>query len=469
MVLEGHATGSQRPTSTATLSPGGVARFALPSLAGILFFLTPMAIDGRVNIGIGFASSAAISALSSYLPAIVTTALCVSAVASLLMTSLWRSRLRLNAEDANTEAGELAAIFTVGWPTAIIRLVGATFAVMVVTQLGPTWIVSEETGGVILHDLMQVIFVMFFFAALALPLLTDFGLMELVGTLARPVFRRLFRLPGRASIDAVASWLGSATVGVLITITQYESGFYTAREAAVIATSFSVVSLAFAVVIINFVGLGGLFIPFYATVVVGGMLAAIVLPRIPPLSRKADTYRHGEGRKAERKPESAGVLSWGLQLAVSRAHRAPPPASFLRRSTLHLFDIWFGLQPLVMVIGTISLATAHYTPVFRWLSFPFVPFLELLRLPESVAAAPTMLVGFADQFLPVILGQAIDSEVTRFVVACTAVTQLIYMSEVGALLLRSRLPLNLVDLFVIFLLRTAITVPVSAVAAHLLF
>ena len=98
-----------------------------------------------------------------------------------------------------------------------------------------------------------------------------------------------------------------------------------------------------------------------------------------------------------------------------------------------------------------------------------MPFAELLRLPDAAAAAPALLVGFADQFLPVILGQGIESEVTRFVIACASVTQLVYMSEVGAYLLKSRLPVGLLDLFVVFLLRTVITVPVCAVIGHLLF
>ena len=53
--------------------------------------------------------------------------------------------------------------------------------------------------------------------------------------------------------------------------------------------------------------------------------------------------------------------------------------------------------------------------------------------------------------------------------ACTSVNHLIYMSEVGVLLLRSPLPLKLGDLVAIFLLRTVITLPVTAVVAHYLF
>ncbi|MCV5689604.1 hypothetical protein OFN32_35890, partial [Escherichia coli] len=85
--------------------------------------------------------------------------------------------------------------------------------------------------------------------------------------------------------------------------------------------------------------------------------------------------------------------------------------------------------------------------------------LELLQIPEAVQASQTIVVGFADMFIPAILAASIDNEMTRFVIAAMSVTQLIYMSEVGALLLGSKIPVNIVELFVIFILRTLITLP----------
>lgn len=74
--------------------------------------------------------------------------------------------------------------------------------------------------------------------------------------------RPVFRLPGRSSIDCVASWLGDGTIGVLLTSKQYEEGYYTKREAAIIGTTFSVVSITFSLVVISQVNLGHMFVPF---------------------------------------------------------------------------------------------------------------------------------------------------------------------------------------------------------------
>ena len=52
---------------------------------------------------------------------------------------------------------------------------------------------------------------------------------------------------------------------------------------------------------------------------------------------------------------------------------------------------------------------------------------------------------------------------TRFVIISVAITQLIYMSEVGVLILKTRIPLNFINLVTLFVLRTIIALPVIVV------
>ena len=130
----------------------------------------------------------------------------------------------------------------------------------------------------------------------------------------------------------------------------------------------------------------------------------------------------------------------------------------------------FAIIPVVMAIGTAALMIAEYTPLFDYLGMPFRPLLTWLQIPDATAASKTIVVGFADMFIPSILASdSITSEVTRFVIAALSVTQLIYLSEVGALLIGSKIPVNLVELFAIFILRTLVSLPVIAGMAHLFF
>jgi nucleoside recognition membrane protein YjiH len=433
--------------------------FLIPSLLGVLLFLTPIVYDGKVTIGLGVMADALKTSLSAWLPAIATGLLLFSAALGLLGSAFKPRWL--------TQRHALNELFNLHPLWLGLRVLGAVFAAMTFWQFGPEWIWNANTGGVVLKDLAPVLITFFLVAGLILPLLTDFGLMEFCGTLVRNVFRKIFGLPGRSAIDAIASWLGSGTVGVLITAQQYQKGFYSAREAAVIATNFSVASIAFSLLITSFMKLDHLFVPFYLTVVVAGLAAAIITPRIPPLSWKKDDYVAGVGKQIkEDVPNGNSLLSWGVLQAVNRANNNPSPAQMVKVGVHNVVDIWLGLLPLVMAIGTLSLAIAEYTPIFNWLSYPLVPLLELLQLPEAAKAAPAMLVGFADMFLPAVLGKGIESELTRFVVACVSLTQLIYMSEVGVLIIKAKLPLNLLELFAIFIIRTLITLPIITLMAH---
>ena len=433
--------------------------FLIPSLLGVLLFLTPIVYEEKVTIGLGVMADALKAMVSDQLPAIATALLLFSAALGLL-GSLLKPRWL-------TERRALNDLFVLHPLWLGLRVLGALFAAMTFWQFGPEWIWNANTGGVVLKDLAPVLITFFLVAGLILPLLTDYGLMEFCGTLVRNVFRKVFGLPGRSAIDAIASWLGSGTVGVLITAQQYQKGFYSAREAAVIATNFSIASIAFSLLITSFMKLDHLFVPFYLTVVVAGLAAAIITPRNPPRSWKKDDYVAGVGKQIrEDVPAGTSLLRWGLLQAVRRANANPSPAQMVKIGVHNVVDIWLGLLPLVMAIGTVSLAIAEFTPIFNWLSYPFVPLLELLQLPEAAKAAPAMLVGFADMFLPAVLGKGIESELTRFVVACVSLTQLIYMSEVGVLIIKAKLPLNLLELFAIFIIRTLITLPIIALMAH---
>src|SRR5690625_6363526 len=101
---------------------------------------------------------------------------------------------------------------------------------MVFFRLGPEAIHGEATGQELLDGLLHVLFSVFLFAGLFLPLLMNFGLLELFGTMMTKIMRPLFKLPGRSSIDSLASWIGDGTIGVLLTSKQYEDGYYTDRK-----------------------------------------------------------------------------------------------------------------------------------------------------------------------------------------------------------------------------------------------
>ncbi|WP_088104496.1 YjiH family protein [Halalkalibacter urbisdiaboli] len=433
--------------------------FIIPSLIGIFLFMTPLSMDGEITIPVAFLAGIVQEFFGDTLPYILTGLLFISAV--LAVVSLVNRDLM--------KGPFLTALFAVhpGW--VIIRVIGFVLAAMTLFKIGPEAIWSDYTGGLLLYDLLPILFSVFLFAGFFLPLLMNFGLMELFGSLLNKVMRPLFRLPGRSSIDCVASWMGDGTVGVLLTNKQYEDGFYTKREAAVIGTTFSVVSITFSIVVLAQLELQHLFFQYYLTIVIAGFVAAVICPRIPPLSRKADIYINGSQQTAEMKKPTLSPFKWGMQQALHRATMNNGFTETVKGGVKNVLDMWLAVIPIVMALGTIAVVIAENTPVFQILGAPFVPLLQVMQVPEAAEAAQTMVIGFADMFLPAIIGSGIESEFTRFVIAAVSVTQLIYMSEIGGLLLGSKIPVKFLDLVLIFIQRTLITLPVVVLMAHILF
>lgn len=437
-------------------------KFIIPSLIGVLLFMVPVSYEGEVSIPIAVLSSIVKSTIGTYIPLAVTILVAVVGALSLIL-KLAKPKFVMNSHLLKT-LFDIKPIWVAG------RVFGAIFVVLAYLGIGPEIISSEVTGGLILFDLLPTLLIVFCFAGLLLPLLLNFGLLEFCGALLTKIMRPLFNLPGRSSIDCITSWLGDGTIGVLLTSKQYEEGFYSKREACVVSTTFSVVSLTFSFVIISQVELSHMFIPFYLTVTLAGVVAAIILPRTWPLKRIEDTYYNGrKPQNNETVPEGFTSFTFGVDEAVKKAKSQDGITAFFKEGLSNVLDMWVGVLPIVMAMGTFALILAEFTPIFQWLGAPFIPLLSLLGVPEAQAASQTMIVGFADMFLPSVMASKITSDMTRFIVACVSVTQLIYLSEVGSVILGSKIPLKLKDLFVIFLMRTLITLPIIALIAHMLF
>ena len=154
---------------------------------------------------------------------------------------------------------------------------------------------------------------------------------------------------------------------------------------------------------------------------------------------------------------------------IDRAARADTPINIAWEAWYTAVGLSANVVGASMAIATTSLILVHHTDIFAWLSYPLYLVVELSGLPDARVAATGFLVGFFDMFAPALLAVKLESEISRFVIAGVAVSQIIYMSDLGVLLLRSGLPLNLARLFVIFLLRTAIVFPIFLISARLIF
>lgn len=448
---------------------GSLAGFLVPSIVGIILFMIPVQYDGSWTIVVKIVADMISNAIGDYLPGLCVGIVTLSAILGVIF---------LGKPNFIATYPIVANTFSTTAIWVVIRIVGAIFIWL--TFLGVDadnpdstigLITSGDNGGFVLHDLLSVLVVIFFLAGLLLPLLLDFGLLEFIGALLTKIMRPLFTIPGRAAVDCITSWIGDGTLGVMLTANQYEGGYYSKREAAIISTTFSAVSITFSIVVLAQVDLMEYFGLYYLLICAIGVACALVLPRIPPLSLKKDEYLVEGKAMGETLPEGYTTsFQYGIALARQRVGEHRGFEQFMEGAFKNAAGMWFGVLPVVMCIGTLALVLANHTTIFDTLGLPFLPLLQMLDVPQAEAVSKTMIVGFTDMFTPSVLAAGtITSPMAKFIVAVISVTQLIYLSEVGGLILGSKIPVNLAELFILFLERTIISLLIAAPVAHMFF
>ncbi|MCH4886398.1 YjiH family protein [Acidaminobacter sp. JC074] len=435
-------------------------KFIIPSLLGLIIFLFPIKnANGGYTLIIGALCQGFQDSLGVWNTYITGAFIVVSALVTTYVF-IFKPKFK--------EHGFLEETFNAGALNTVGRLVGAALFFMVLFGVGPEFVLNENIGPVI-FDLLFVIGIWLIPSVILLPLMVEFGLMEFIGTLVNKFTRPLFKLPGRATVDLLTSWVGMVELGLVITNDQYTKGNYTKREAAIIASCFTATGVAFWLVCGEILGLSEYFLQFYIAIFVAGFASVVVMSRIPPLSKLADTYYvENKNRLEDEIPSSKKRLSYAFELGVRKAQTAPSIKDMLKGSFLLITSLFVTLIPIVMTIGVFALILTEYTPIFDIISIPFKYYLQLLQVPEAAAAAPATIVGFTDMFVPILISSTIVSAKTRFIIGVLALTQIVFMSEMGAYVLISKIPLKFKDLAIIFVTKTIILLPIITLLATLM-
>lgn len=433
-------------------------RFLIPSLAGVILFLVPITYDGDPTLVVNLIIKATKAAMGSMLLPFVIAVLGFSALCS---TAAYMKK--------DLFTGYWGRLFNVGPINLGIRILSFILSILVYFQIGPEFIWSKNTGGMMLNDVVANLIPFFLWAGMLLPLLTEFGLMEFIGTLLMPIMRPIFKIPGCSAVNCAVAWVGSGTMGIVLTNKIYEDGYYTRREAVAIATGYAVPSIAIVFLLTSFLNMSPYFPIIYVTVISVALLVNIILARIPPIARMGAEYAPEAPARdmSETTPEGYSKMGYALKSASERGGEKKENLIF---SGLKITgDIWFTLEPIVLFIGTVGTIIVEYTDIVKYLALPLEGLLSLLNLPEAALAGQSIFLGGVDVFLPFVVGSGIESELTKFVISVVCTMQIIFLTETGPLLLKLKLGLKFWHLLVIWLLRTVLGILLATPVAYMLF
>lgn len=435
-----------------------ILKFAIPSIFGVLLFLVPFSIGGEPTLIINLIINKTKALLGVALVPAVIVILCISAICSLI-----------GHFKPSAFKGMWAGFFCAKTSDCVVRIFAAVIGILIYFKVGPEFIWSSATGGMMMSDVVANLVPFFFWCGIAMPLLTEFGMMEFIGNLMRPIMRPLYQVPGRSAVNAAVAWVGSGTMGIILTDQEYRAGYYTKKESVIVSTGFAIPSIAIVALLCSFLDLSSIFPQIYLTAIAIGLIAQLILVRIPPISRKSDTYCPNAEKRdvSEKTPDGYSAFTYAVKCAADRA--CMPHGNLILNGLKVAFDVWFTLLPIVLGLGTVATIVCEYTPIMTYLSMPLAWLMQVLGIAEASAAAQSILLGFIDVFLPFIAGASITSVATKFIIAVVCILQIIFVSETGPLLLKVDFDLSFLDIVAIFLMRTIVVLLLTLPIAMLMF
>lgn len=352
-----------------------------------------------------------------------------------------------------------------------LYLLAIVFTVMVMFNIGPAAVLDPDVG-VLAVDLAGSVLLTVSICGLMVIFVLHSGLVEFAGALLEPLMRPVFKLPGRAAVDCLASFVAAPAVGVYFTGQAYKMKIYTVREAFTVLTCWSVVSLGFFAVITSIAGIE----EYYGQVVLCSLVLCFVMSainvRIPPWSRKVNMFIDNTEQTPEQlkvsRPEG-GRFNYAVAEGLGRVSEFDMKTFLLGAKDALSFTQ--KIVAYVASIATLGLILSEYTPLFTWIGYPMIPLLKLVGFGADAAImAPATLVGISEIALPAILvSGGVVAAKSAFFICVLSTLQIIFFTESGNAMLECGIPLKIWDLLLVFLIRTLIAIPLVAAATHLFF
>lgn len=433
-----------------TIEKKDTLRFCILSVIGVFMYFIPVSGSVVPVVVIVNTVKKILGNGLNYVVLLVLIALAATIIGSLVFKNEWCTRF-LGGEKKSKLIHYLVALLVV---------------LAVWFQIPPAAVFSNpDVGGQIL-SLAGTVMLTVSICGGFIVLILKSGIVEFVGTLAEPLMKPLFKLPGAAAINCLSSYVVSAAVGVYMTDQYYENGVYNRREAVAASTCFATISVGYVGVLCSLGGINDMYGTILGLTFVMVLVMTAITVRIPPICRISATYMECA------KPQEA------VQDDLPRFKRAVCAAALKSRefdgkafcdSIVSALKFSQKIIAYMIPIVIVTLSLVHLTPLFTWLGKPIAPLLGLLGVPDAAQAAPAVLLGFIEVSLPTIAVSTGVAAPAVFFTVLLSICQIIFMTEAGNAMLGAKFKMSFAELILIFLVRTVIAAVLIAGLMHLLF
>lgn len=348
---------------------------------------------------------------------------------------------------------------------SIFKILGSIFVFMYFFKIGPNFLFEKDMLPFLFEKLVIPISIIVPIGAIFLSFLIDYGLLELVGVFMHPLMRKIWKTPGKSAVDAVASFVGSYSIGLLITGKVYKKGGYTAKEAAIIATGFSTVSVTFMIIVANTLKIMSFWSPFFWTTFLVSFLVTAITARLYPIKQMEHNPIDLDVDKIDKKGKS--TFQFALDNGIDVFIKSGNLFENIKNNSRDGVFITMSILASIMSIGTCGLLLAEFTPFFGVLGFIFYPIVLLLQIPNPLEFSQAIASSLAEMFLPALM--LVDASLEeRFIGAIVCISSILFFSASIPCVIATGIPISIKQLVIIWFERVVLTLLLATPITYLL-
>ncbi len=354
---------------------------------------------------------------------------------------------------------------------SIFKMIGLVLLTFVVFNFGPAILLQDNVGPFILKKILIPVAISVPISAMFLPFLLDYGLVDFIGVMVRPIMRPVFKLPGRAAVIMVSAFLGNFSIGHIAVNDQYKQGRMTEKESVIIGTSLSTVSVGFLIVLANNTGIIEYWNIFFWSAFLITLLVALVGIRLYPLRKLPETYY------PEVTPNPEPVFKDSLMKnawisAMNVADTAEPPYKRIGYILWESFLIVATIPTGTMFFGSIGIVVNLFTPFFSWIGLIFYPLFWLIGIPaaELGVASTGAALSFLEVTLPSLLVTGSEYSMRiKYMLAVLPVSSIIFLASFIPCIMGTEIPAKFSHMVIIWLERMVLSIIFAGIFAMILF
>ena len=300
-----------------------------------------------------------------------------------------------------------------------------------------------------------------------MPFLLDWGLLESVGVLFKPILRPLFKLPGRAAVITVSAFFGSAPVGIITVDNLYKDGRFTYKEAFIVGTGFSTTAISFMVILSELGGITEFWGIYFFACLAGLALTAIVMVRIYPTAGKPESTYGGQVYEMEEEADQeTGLITRMLDAGYKKAGNAlglrQNCISMVKNSGTLLCNM-IGSSCGMVILG---LMLNYYTPILEWAGYLFYPFALISGCADPMMVGKGAAAALVVPSLPAVYAALEENLVSKIVLCSMPVLSIVSIPLTMPVFFNTAVKYSAKDLFLIYVERMILSILIGSVIVH---